>query len=160
MQSVVLGGAQKRLVCDFKNLRDNLPEGISAAPKEDNLFTWEAVIFGPEDTPWEGGIYRLELKFPNDYPNRPPTAQFITEVFHPNVFDDGHVCVDILRDKWTPVMNAEMVLISIQSLLNDPNPKTRPDYAANCVAAKMFVENRKEYNAKVRACAKKSLEDV
>lgn len=76
--------AKRRLMRDFKQLQEEPPEGISGAPNEDNLMKWTAVIFGPEGTPWEGGIFRLSLEFSKDYPTEPPLVKFVTPIFHPN----------------------------------------------------------------------------
>jgi ubiquitin-conjugating enzyme E2 A len=77
--------ARKRLLRDFKRLQKDPPLGIQAAPLENNVLNWAAVIFGPDDTPWEGGTFKLLLEFTEDYPNKPPTVQFSSKIFHPNV---------------------------------------------------------------------------
>lgn len=77
--------AQKRLFHEYKNLSTNPPEGITAGPvTEDDMFLWEALIQGPEGTPFEGGVFAAELKFPKDYPLSPPTMKFLGGVWHPN----------------------------------------------------------------------------
>lgn len=77
--------AQKRLFHEYKNLATNPPEGITAGPvNEDDMFHWEAVIQGPEGTPYEDGVFVAELKFPKDYPLSPPTMRFLGGVWHPN----------------------------------------------------------------------------
>lgn len=77
--------AQKRLLRDFKKLMKDSPEGIEAAPSsEDSIFEWEGLIFGPPDTAWEDGIFKLILKFSDDYPSKPPSVEFSTSIFHPN----------------------------------------------------------------------------
>lgn len=88
--------ARRRLLRDFKKLQDDQPQGLSATPLEDNIMKWDAVIFGPEDTPWDGGIFNLSLEFTEDYPNKPPTVKFKKAIFHPNVYNDGSICLDIL----------------------------------------------------------------
>jgi ubiquitin-conjugating enzyme E2 G2 len=77
--------ASKRLFQEYKSLLTNPPDGITAGPvNEDDLFIWEALIQGPEGTPFEGGIYPAELKFPKDYPLNPPKMKFLGEIWHPN----------------------------------------------------------------------------
>lgn len=77
--------ASKRLFHEYKNLTNDPPEGITAGPvSEDDLFVWEALIQGPEGTPFEGGIFPAELKFPKDYPLAPPSMKFVCEMWHPN----------------------------------------------------------------------------
>lgn len=77
--------AQKRLLVEYKNLTNDPPDGITAGPSsEDDMFVWEALVQGPEGTPFEGGIFPAELKFPRDYPLSPPTMRFTCELWHPN----------------------------------------------------------------------------
>lgn len=140
--------SQKRLIRDLKVLMsDEKPDGINAAPIDNNIFKWQAVIFGPADSPWEGGTFNLILDFPEDYPNKPPAVRFVSAIFHPNVYKDGRICVDILKESmWTPIFETSHILISIQSLLCDPNPSS----PANVEAATLWRENRREYNRRVR----------
>lgn len=92
---------------------------------EPNLFTWVATLAGPKDTPFEGGQYRLLLRIPQDYPMRPPTAAFITKVFHPNVnFADGVVCLDILKSRWSPAWTLNALCRAVLSLLAEPEPSS------------------------------------
>ena len=97
-------------------------ETISAGPKGDDLFTWTATILGPEDSPYQGGIFFLDITFPHDYPFKPPRVVFLTKVYHPNVASTGAICLDILKDAWSPALTISRVLLSISSLLTDPNP--------------------------------------
>ncbi|MFS7948226.1 putative ubiquitin-conjugating enzyme E2, ubiquitin-conjugating enzyme/RWD [Helianthus anomalus] len=76
--------SRKRLMRDFKRLQQDPPAGISGAPVDNNIMVWNAVIFGPDDTPWDGGTFKLTLQFSEDYPNKPPTVRFISRMFHPN----------------------------------------------------------------------------
>ncbi|KAH9297111.1 hypothetical protein KI387_028793, partial [Taxus chinensis] len=105
-----------RLMSDLKATRNDPPEVCSASPHSDeNLFVWSATIFGPDETPWEGGI------FGENYPEKPPRVRFTSDVFHPNVYHDGTLCMDIIQDAWSPFRNVCTILTSIQSLLTDPN---------------------------------------
>ena len=122
--------------------------GIVCKPFEKDMTKWEAVIFGPDDTLWEGGIFKLLINFPDDYPNSPPKVKFFTKMFHPNIYVNGEICLDILQNKWTPMLNATSVLQSIQSLLTDPNTSS----PANTEASKMLEEDIDEYNQRVREC--------
>ena len=106
---------------DLRRLASDPPHGVSAAPQDDNILLWRAIIFGPEDTVWEGGTFQLELTFAEDYPNKPPAVIFTTRIFHPNVYNDGKICLDILQNTWSPINDVSAVLISVQSLLADPN---------------------------------------
>jgi len=109
---------------------------------------WHAVIFGPEGTLWDGAILRLSLDFSEEFPNKPPTVRFLTPLFHPNVYADGAICLDVLQNQWSPIYDVAAVLTSVQSLLPDPNPAS----PANAEAARLFVDDRRGYNARVRAC--------
>merc|ERR1711881_128849 len=131
--------------------------------KENNLFKWEVTLFGPEGTPFEGGYFNANLKFPEDYPHSPPAMIFRTKMFHPNIYKTGEVCISILdhpsmdgdtegnRLFWSPAHTAESVILSVISMLSDPNT-TSP---ANPKAASMLIENRKEYNKTVREFVRK-----
>lgn len=85
---------------------------------------WQAVIFGPDDTPWEGGTFKLFLEFSEEYPNKAPMVKFVSKLFHPNVYADGKICLDILQNQWSPIYDIAAILTSIQSLLSDPNTGT------------------------------------
>ena len=77
--------ASRRLFSEYRALASSPPDGITAGPvSEDDIFLWEALIQGPDGTPYEGGIFPAELKFPKDYPLAPPTMKFLGEVWHPN----------------------------------------------------------------------------
>lgn len=95
--------------------------GISAFPHQDDLFHWVATVCGVAGTPYEGLEYKLAMKFPPSYPYAAPTVTFLTACFHPNVDVHGAICLDILKEKWSPVYSASAVLISIQNLLDNPN---------------------------------------
>ena len=130
-------------------------DGILASPKEDSIFKWDAIIFGPENTPWEGGIFKLTIVFGEEYPIKPPQIKFITKVFHPNVYADGRICLDILDKNWSPAYDVLSVLISLRSLLSDPNENS----PANVEAAKLYKEEAQQYHMKVKQCVEKSIQD-
>mmetsp|Transcript_24973 Transcript_24973/g.31167 ORF Transcript_24973/g.31167 Transcript_24973/m.31167 type:complete len:151 (-) Transcript_24973:138-590(-) len=92
------------------------------------------------------------MEFLQDYPNKPPKVKFLTKMFHPNIYSDGSICLDIFKTTWSPVYDVSAVLTSIQSLLTDPNPNS----PVNAIASKMFVKNYQEYCAKVRQCVSAS----
>ena len=130
-------------------------DNIQATPINDSLFQWEAVIFGPEDTIWEGGIFTLHLEFSEDYPNKAPKIKFLTNMFHPNIYADGSICLDILSHMWSPVYDVSSILTSIQSLLCDPNVNS----PANHEAAVMYTNNYPEYVARVKQVVENSCLD-
>lgn len=95
--------------------------GISAFPDLDDFFSWTATIEGPEGTPYENLTMKLSFKFPSNYPYSPPTVLFVTPIFHPNIDFSGRICLDLLKEKWTAVNNVQSTLLSLQSLLGEPN---------------------------------------
>jgi ubiquitin-conjugating enzyme E2 N len=96
--------------------------GISATPYQDNLRYFAVAIEGPSDSPYERGVFQLELFLPSDYPMAPPKVRFLTKIYHPNVDKLGRICLDILKDKWSPALQIRTVLLSIQALMSAPNP--------------------------------------
>lgn len=141
---------------DLRAIKQEPPEGCSASPSsEDDLFVWNATIFGPDDTPWEGGIFSLRMTFTERYPEKAPRVRFTSEVFHPNVYTDGSICLDTLAEQWKPIHNVCTVLTSVQSLLTDPNCAS----PANPEAASLYQADRPAYNKRVRRIAQKSIEN-
>ncbi|KAF0304762.1 Ubiquitin-conjugating enzyme E2 G1 [Amphibalanus amphitrite] len=119
-------------------LNKNPVDGFSAGLIDDNdIFKWEVLIIGPPDTLFEGGFFKAHLYFPKEYPHRPPKMKFITEVWHPNIEKNGDVCISILHEpgddtygyekaseRWLPVHTVETILISVISMLADPNDES------------------------------------
>uniref|UniRef100_A0AAX7SXR1 Ubiquitin-conjugating enzyme E2Nb n=1 Tax=Astatotilapia calliptera TaxID=8154 RepID=A0AAX7SXR1_ASTCA len=105
--------------------------GITATPDEGNARYFHVFIAGPQDSPFEGGTFKLELFLPEEYPMAAPKVRFMTKIYHPNVDKLGRICLDILKDKWSPALQIRTVLLSIQALLSAPNPD---DPLANDVA--------------------------
>eukprot|EP01102_Stenamoeba_stenopodia_P012384 TRINITY_DN3904_c0_g1_i1.p1 TRINITY_DN3904_c0_g1~~TRINITY_DN3904_c0_g1_i1.p1 ORF type:complete len:167 (-),score=27.98 TRINITY_DN3904_c0_g1_i1:253-753(-) len=159
--------ALKRLMQEYKELLLTIPEGFTAGPiSEDNFFVWEAQIAGPIDTPYEGGVFTAKLTFPRDYPLNPPKMVFTSELWHPNIYKNGEVCISILHppgedpnnyekssERWSPVQSVEKILISVISMLAEPNDES----PANIDAAKMWRTDRAQYNAIVERLVRKSL---
>ena len=104
---------------DFKRMQEDPPVGISGAPVENDIMKWNAVIFGPSETPFEEGTFKLMLEFSEDYPNKSPVVKFQSRMFHPNIYSDGSICLDILQSRWSPTYDVSAILTSIQSLLSD-----------------------------------------
>jgi ubiquitin-conjugating enzyme E2 A len=147
--------ARKRLMRDFRRLQNDPPAGVQGAPMDNNIMVWQAVIFGPDDTPWEGGTFKLLLEFTEEYPNKPPVVRFLTKMFHPNIYADGKICLDILANQWSPIYDTAAILTSIQSLLSDPNPAS----PANAESSQLFERDRREYNRRVREIVENSWMD-
>lgn len=111
-------------------LSDPAP-GILAQPHENNLRYFDVTIDGPALSPYEGGIFKLELFLPEDYPMVAPKVRFLTKIYHPNIDRLGRICLDTLKENWSPAIQIRTLLLSIQSLLTSPNPD---DPLANDVA--------------------------
>uniref|UniRef100_H2ZE32 E2 ubiquitin-conjugating enzyme n=1 Tax=Ciona savignyi TaxID=51511 RepID=H2ZE32_CIOSA len=144
--------ARRRLMRDFKKIQDDPPTGVSGAPTDHNIMVWNALIFGPENTPFEDGTFKLKIEFTEEYPNKPPSVKFVSTMFHPNVYADGGICLDILQNRWSPTYDVSSILTSIQSLLDEPNPNS----PANNQAAQLYTDNRREYERKVAKVVEKS----
>lgn len=86
------------------------------------MFHWTATIMGPKDSPYEKGVFVLDIHFPESYPFKPPKVTFTTKIYHCNVSGNGNICLDILNAQWSPALTISKVLLSIASLLTDPNP--------------------------------------
>ncbi|KAH8742043.1 ubiquitin-conjugating enzyme [Cryptosporidium ryanae] len=112
----------KRIQKETMNLANDPSPGIFAEPNKDNYRYFKIMMMGPEGTPYEGGSYRLELFLPEHYPMEPPKVRFLTKIYHPNIDKLGRICLDILKDKWSPALQIRTVLLSIQALLSSPEP--------------------------------------
>ena len=105
-------------------------------------FNWVATIEGPSESPYENGTFNLSIKFPETYPFKPAAFKFTTKIYHPNINSSGDICLDILKGQWSPALTTTRVLISIQSLLTDPNP----DDPLVGDIARVYKGDRKKYN--------------
>lgn len=153
----------------FKELVKNPPDGVQVGLIDDNIYKWRVILEGPEGTPFEGGIFKAQLLFPPTFPEKPPEFKMISEFWHPNFFTNGNVCISILHDptdtshhrhepdseKWRPVLGVEQILLSVMSLLNEPNT----DSAANVAASAQYRDDYEAYKKKVRVIVRKSLDD-
>jgi|TARA_B110000444_G_C18786243_1_gene570114 ubiquitin-conjugating enzyme E2 D len=135
--------AVNRLKKESEDILKNPPGNCNAYPSKENIYSWTAQIYGPSDTAYEGGIFKLNIVYPKDYPFKPPKINFITKVYHPNIDNSGNICLDILKDKWSPALTISKILLSICSLLNEPNPND----PLMLDIAKEFTDNRKLYES-------------
>ena len=151
--------AVKRLINEYKQLCKDSPDGITAGPSDEaNYLEWDAIVMGPEGCPYEGGVFTAKLTFPSNYPLQPPKMRFTCEMLHPNVYQNGEVCISILHapgedqygyedssERWSPVQSVEKILLSVVSMLHEPNPES----AANIDAGKLFRDSPKEFDRQV-----------
>ncbi|CAG5098926.1 Oidioi.mRNA.OKI2018_I69.XSR.g16094.t1.cds [Oikopleura dioica] len=121
----------RRIIKETQKLQSEPVSGITATPDESNARYFKIVVVGPQDSPYENGNFNLELFLPEEYPMAPPKVRFMTKIYHPNIDKLGRICLDILKDKWSPALQIRTVLLSIQALLSAPNPD---DPLANDVA--------------------------
>jgi len=143
--------ATRRLNKELADLQKDCPAGCSAGPRGDNMFLWDGAIAGPSGSPYEGGIFALSVDFPRDYPFKPPKVTFKTKIYHCNVNDKGGICVSILKHEWSPALTIGKVLLSLSSLLDQPNP----DDPLMSDIAKLYKENRKEHDRVARDWTRK-----
>lgn len=127
--------ALRALALEYKSLQEEPVEGFRVKlVNENDMFQWEVAIFGPPDTLYQGGYFKAHMKFPPDYPYNPPSIRFMTKVWHPNVYENGDLCISILHppvddpqsgelpcERWNPTQNVRTILLSVISLLNEPN---------------------------------------
>jgi len=122
------------------------PSNCSAGPVGEDMFSWTGTIMGPADSPYMNGIFSVKIDFPSDYPFKSPRVIFITKIYHPNINATGAICLDILKEQWSPALTISKVLLSVCSLLTDPNPDDplMPDIA------KLYKADKERYNAIAR----------
>ncbi|KAG0625767.1 hypothetical protein M758_2G079700, partial [Ceratodon purpureus] len=143
--------ASKRILKELKDLQKDPPTSCSAGPVAEDMFHWQATIMGPPDSPYAGGVFLVTIHFPPDYPFKPPKVAFRTKVFHPNINSNGSICLDILKEQWSPALTISKVLLSICSLLTDPNP----DDPLVPEIAHMYKTDRQKYEGTARSWTQK-----
>ncbi|RXH77117.1 hypothetical protein DVH24_020005 [Malus domestica] len=163
--------ASKRILKELKDLQKDPPTSCSAGcqglscetlmlleslkkvggPVAEDMFHWQATIMGPADSPYAGGVFLVTIHFPPDYPFKPPKVAFRTKVFHPNINSNGSICLDILKEQWSPALTISKVLLSICSLLTDPNP----DDPLVPEIAHMYKTDKNKYETTARSWTQK-----
>ena len=139
--------ALKRIQRELVEIENDPPANCSAGPENpSDLFRWEGAIFGPSDSPYAGGLFKLRILFPTDYPFKCPTVTFVTKIYHPNINPTGLICIDILKDQWSPALTISKVLLCITSMLTDPNP--RDPFVPEI--ADLYLRDRTQYEANAR----------
>lgn len=143
--------AMRRIIKEFQVLDTEPPLPCSANSVDEDLFHWLVSMRGPKGTPYSEGVFDLEVRFPLDYPFAPPKILFNTKIYHPNINSNGNICLDILKDEWSPILTISKVMYSLSSLLSEPNPD---DPLVDSIAAEMksnpelFIKNAKLFTGK------------
>ncbi|XP_032344545.1 ubiquitin-conjugating enzyme E2 E2 isoform X2 [Camelus ferus] len=127
------------------------PAPATAGPKGDNIYEWRSTILGPPGSVYEGGVFFLDITFSPDYPFKPPKVTFRTRIYHCNINSQGVICLDILKDNWSPALTISKVLLSICSLLTDCNPA---DPLVGSIATQ-YMTNRAEHDRMARQWTKR-----
>lgn len=161
--------AEHILMRQYKMLEKNPNPLFTCRPDANNIFRWECIIIGPQDTPYEGGIFPAVLTFPKNFPMNPPKMAFSVKMFHPNIDENnGEVCISTLHapgvdafneqelacERWLPVHTIESIILSVISMLTSPNP-TSP---ANVNAAKLYTTDMKKYWDTVREYTNRTMD--
>ncbi len=138
---------------DLSEVMAPLPAiNCSAGPiDEKDPYHWQATIMGPDDSPYSGGVFFLNIHFPTDYPFKPAKFNFTTRIYHPNINANGSICLDILKDQWSPALTISKVLLSISSLLTDANP----DDPLVPEIAQIYKTDRAKFEATAREWTRK-----
>lgn len=153
--------AEKRLIKDEESCNDSkystsfkvkpqvmkvvTPEGTVA--EEKNYMRWQGVLYGQNDTPYEGGKFQLSIVFPDQYPIKPPLIKFLTKIYHPNIKFDGAICLDVLRQHWSPALGVSGILMSIIALLDQPNPND----PLNSEAGRLMQQDKERFDMMARS---------
>ena len=149
--------ALRRLKKEYNDLMKNSGStNISAGPiktkkfdselnivEVEDFFHWKGTIIGPLDTPYEGGVFELDIVFSTEYPFKPPSIKFITKIYHPNINSAGSICISNLKGDWSPSLTIETVLLSISSLMDDPNP----DDPLDVEIADVYINDVQKFNS-------------
>ncbi|WVO19179.1 uncharacterized protein IAS62_000457 [Cryptococcus decagattii] len=143
--------ATKRIKKEIADLAKEDLGSIILAPEETNILHWKARIPGPVGSPYEGGVFDVDIRVPHDYPFSPPHLQFMTKVYHCNVASNGAICLDLLKTAWSPALSLYKVILSLSSLLTDPNPA---DPLVPPIASE-YRNNRRKHDATAREWVKK-----
>lgn len=140
----------KRIIDEYTDINSN-DYGLTASMNDDDPTKWQVIFFGPTESPFQDGIFKLNINFVGKYPFEPPICQFNTKIYHPNIDSAGRICLDVLKSNWSPALSVAKLVLSIISLLTDPNPMS----PLNGEAGQLYLNKRDEYNRRVEEYTKK-----
>ncbi|XP_065573510.1 ubiquitin-conjugating enzyme E2 R2-like isoform X1 [Artemia franciscana] len=165
--------ASRALQLEYRSLQEEPVEGFRVKMNEENMFEWDVAIFGPPDTLYQGGYFKVVVKFPADYPYSPPHVRFVTKLWHPNVYENGDLCISILHppvddpqsgelpcERWNPTQNVRTVLLSVISLLNEPNCSSPANVDASVMYRKWKESKDKEYENIIKKQVEQSIAEA
>eukprot|EP00009_Paramoeba_aestuarina_P000103 CAMPEP_0201509608 /NCGR_PEP_ID=MMETSP0161_2-20130828/2616_1 /ASSEMBLY_ACC=CAM_ASM_000251 /TAXON_ID=180227 /ORGANISM="Neoparamoeba aestuarina, Strain SoJaBio B1-5/56/2" /LENGTH=150 /DNA_ID=CAMNT_0047904615 /DNA_START=43 /DNA_END=495 /DNA_ORIENTATION=- len=143
----------RRLNKEYKSFQDNPIDWAKVSiPDESNMLKWKATIMGPEGTPYEGGVFTLDITIPQEYPFKSPEILFVTQVYHPNINpENGQFCAEVLRARWSPQLTIQNVLTTLRNLLSDPNL----DSPLNAKAGNDLRSNKAKFEKTAKEWTKK-----
>ncbi|KAG2606344.1 hypothetical protein PVAP13_4NG225500 [Panicum virgatum] len=152
--------ASKRILKELKDLQKDPPTSCSAGPVAEDMFHWQATIMGPSDSPYFGGVFLVTIHFPPDYPFKPPKVAFKTKVFHPNINSNGSICLDILKEQWSPALTVSKIsgispcTVAYSSLVLQLHHHLRK-HACCFQIAHMYKSDRAKYESTARSWTQK-----
>lgn len=146
-----LSTSAKRIQKELAAMTLDGPPNCSAGPKAYNIYEWRSTILGPPGSVYEGGVFVLDITFTPNYPFKPPKVTFRTRIYHCNINSHGVICLDILKDNWSPALTVSKILLSICSLLTDCNPE---DPLVRSIAMQ-YLTNRAEHDRIARLWTKR-----
>eukprot|EP00727_Mastigamoeba_balamuthi_P010318 m51a1_g5909 putative ubiquitin-conjugating enzyme e2 (152) ;mRNA; f:8757-9599 len=136
-----MAGGGKRIERELMEFTKNPQQWISVKPAAGNVYLWKAQLIGPDNTPYEKGVFSLDVTIPPEYPFRPPKVLFTTKVYHPNVKSDGSICMPILDSDWSPQLKIVEVMLAIRQLIAEPNL----DHPLEAEIAELYKSDKKAF---------------
>jgi len=144
--------ATRRVTKEYRDLQEDTPHGVNVAPDESNLLHWTGTLAGPDDSPYKGGKFKIDITFPLEYPFKAPTIKFMTKIIHMNITEEGLLCIGLLKpDAWKPSTKIDTVLRSLVQLLAEPAPED----ALVASLAELYQSDKKAYEKQAQVATKR-----